>query len=472
MTNPEAGDLEDFASLFEDSLKNLVSGFEPGQEVKGIITDMNENVVFIDVGAKSEGVVDRQEFVDKTGELTVGVGDTITVHFVTMQDGEFRFSSRISGQAAERLLEDAYHSGIPVEGVVVEERKGGYSVMIGGRKAFCPYSQIEIFGAGPAEQYLHNSFTFLITQFGDRDLVVSRRRVLERERTQKREALVETLEPGMVVHGVVRNIRPFGVFVDLGGAEGLIPMGELAWERVEDASSIVQIGQEVDVVVTAIDWAQDRLSLSLRRAGTDPWSDVETRWTVGQRTLGRVLRIIPPGAIVSLEAGIDGLIHISKLGGGRRLASAGEVLEVGQELEIIIESIDPESRRISLSPVEYAEAEEGVSKLGPGDVTTGIVESIKDFGVFINLGGGKSGLLHVSRLGLENPAFKVREMQKQFPVNSTVQVEILDITDGGNRISLGLPGEDPEGEDEPVKDYKPKEDRSSFGSIADLFNGL
>jgi small subunit ribosomal protein S1 len=338
MTNPEAGDQEDFAALFEESLKHLVSGFEPGQEVQGTITDINENSIFIDVGAKSEGVVDRQEYVDKSGQLTVGIGDEINVRFLNMDNGEFRFSSRISGAAAERVLEDAYKSAIPVEGVVVEERKGGYSVMIGGRKAFCPYSQIDLFGAGPAEQYLHNSFSFLITQFSDRDLVVSRRRVLEQERTRKREALVETLEPGMIVHGVVRNIRPFGVFVDLDGAEGLIPMGELAWEHVDDAASVVTVGQEIDVMVTAIDWPRDRISLSLRRAGADPWTDIETRWSVGRRTVGRVVRIIPPGAIVSIESGVEGLVHISKLGGGRRLASANEVVKEGEEIEVVIAS--------------------------------------------------------------------------------------------------------------------------------------
>ena len=464
----------DFAALFEASMKKLVAGFDPGALVRGTVTDIGEDAVFIDVGAKSEGVIDRHELTDASGALTVQPGQEIEAYFVGSEAGELRFTTRISGAAAERLLREAYQGGIPVEGAVTEERKGGFTVMIGGQQAFCPYSQIDLPGGAPASEQLGQHLSFVITQFDPPNLVVSRRRLLERERAAERAKLEQTLKVGDIVSGVVRRVQPFGAFVDIGGVEGLVPVGELAWDRVESAESVIRAGEAVQVAVTGLDWAAGRISLSLRRAGADPWTEAEERYPVGSRHAARVTRLIPAGAICRLEAGVEGLIHISKLGGGRRIGHAQEVMAVGDEVEVVVESFDAKARRVSLAPADYADAEASVAELRPGDVTRGVVDSIKEFGLFVRLGGRRTGLVHISRLPLEDEANKVRAMNRQYPVGTVLDVEVVEVDAEANRISLRIPaaaGETGEtaAAEEDAAPRAPRPDPRAFGSLADFF---
>ena len=349
-----------FAELLEASERKPVR-LRQGQSVEAVIAKITSDWVFIDLGGKTEGIVERNEFLDKEGQLTVKEGDTVKVYFLSSRHGERVFTTRVSGDAARQYLEEAWRNAIPVEGIVEKEVKGGLEVRIAGTyRAFCPFSQAGIPRGETAAALMGQRIPFIIIEYGERGrrLVVSRRRILEEEERKRKEAIKETLREGMMVTGTVKSLRDFGAFVDIGGIEALLPVSEVGWGRVEDIRDRFTVGQTLEALVLGIDWARDRITLSVKGTLPDPWENVETRYPDGSRHRGTVARLADFGAFITLEPGVDGLIPISRLARGKKIRHPREVLVQGDPIEVVVESSDRAKRRLSLSPVLPEEEQE------------------------------------------------------------------------------------------------------------------
>jgi len=348
----EVVDEESFEELLEKSLPRRIM-LKQGQKVKVQVLKITDENIFLDLGGKSEGYLDPKELADEEGNLTVREGDSVEAYLLSADGSDLRFTTRIgAGDAARAHLEDAWRNGIPVEGVVEKEIKGGFQIKIaGGARGFCPYSQIGLQRVEDAGSYIGQRLSFRISEYGEkgRNVILSHRAILEEQRREWKKALRESLAEGDTVRGTITSIRNFGAFVDIGGVEGLIPISEIAWGRVEDIHDAVSVGQEVDVVIMKLDWERDRFSFSLKGAMPDPWENVAEKYPAGSRHTGRVARLTNYGAFITLSGGVDGLIHISRLGAGKRINHPREVIAVGQNLEVKIESVDKENKRISLA---------------------------------------------------------------------------------------------------------------------------
>jgi small subunit ribosomal protein S1 len=351
---------ESFAELFAASYKDQ-GRLKPGEQMQARVLKISGEWVFLDIGQKGEGVLDRKEVLDAEGNPTVAEGDTMKVWFVGGTRGELRFTTKVGGAggAGNAMLEDAWRSGIPVEGYVEKEVKGGFEVKIGGTvRAFCPYSLIALRRVEQAADFVGKHLTFRINDYaeGGRNIVLSRRALLEDEARQEKEKLKETLQVGMTVTGTVTTIRDFGAFVRVGAIDGLLPISELGWSRVKEVSEVLQVGQEISVVIKQLDWENNKFSFSLKDTLTDPWDAASEKFPVGSFQTGKVARLAQFGAFVTLGDGIDGLIHISRLGGGKKINHAREVLQEGQMVEVQIEGIDRDNRRISLALADIVKA--------------------------------------------------------------------------------------------------------------------
>jgi small subunit ribosomal protein S1 len=343
---------ESFADLFKDTgitRKQL----SPGQKIRAKVVGIAQDIVFLDIGEKSEGFVDRKELEDNEGNVTVKPGDTLEVYFLSTRHNEMLFTTRIGGGASSRAhIEEAYRSNIPLEGFIKKEVKGGFEITVAGNiRTFCPYSQMDLKRISDPEEFIGQHMLFKITQFSEdgRNIVLSRRLILEEEREKKREELKETLQEGMTVKGKITSIKDFGAFVDVDGIEGLIPISEVGWSRIEDICEVLAVDQEVEVVIMKLDWENERYSFSLKQALPDPWQNIAQRFPVGSSHSGTVVRLTKFGAFVNLASGIDGLIHISKLAGGRRINHPREVVAEGQTVAVKIEDMDTEQKRLSLA---------------------------------------------------------------------------------------------------------------------------
>ncbi len=352
---------ESFEQLFKAEETKKLRRIEPGQKITATIVGIGTETTFLDVGGKSEGVLNSSELIEKEGELTKQIGDTIDVYYLQTKGAEQLFTTTIGSGSSNAHLEEAFRSQIPVEGFVKTEIKGGFEITLGGNiRSFCPYSQMGLRRVeDAAKEYLETHMKFLITRFeeGGRNLVLSARAILEAERAELREKLQEILQEGQTVEGVISSIRDFGAFVDLGGIDGLIPISEIGWSRVEKVEEYFSVDQKVKVVVKNIDWEKDRISLSYKETLASPWDSAIEKFPEGSTHMGRVARIAQFGAFVTLAPGIDGLIHISKLGGGRKIHHPREVMEEGQDIDVKIENIDLDERRISLIPADYVSPE-------------------------------------------------------------------------------------------------------------------
>lgn len=348
---------DSFEALLNQEAEKKIRKLTPGQQISADIVGISGESVFLDVGAKSEGVLNSSEVTDEEGNLSVKVGDKIDVYYIRSRGAELMFTTRVGAGSTPDHLEEAYRSQIPVEGLVKEEIKGGFEITLGGKtRAFCPYSQMGLKRYdNPAEQYLGQTLTFLITKFEEngRNLVVSARAILEIEREKLRKELQNSLQEGQTVEGEITSIQPFGAFLDIGGIEGLIPVSEIGWSRVEKVEEYLSIGQKVSAIIKSLDWEKNRFSFSLKETLENPWQKAEQDLLPGASLTGKVVRLAPFGAFINLSEGIDGLVHISKLGNGRRIHHPREVLEVGQDYEVKVESVDSENQKISLAPADY-----------------------------------------------------------------------------------------------------------------------
>ena len=351
-TDDEMNEDASFAEMFEASLAGVGEPLIPGNKIETTILQIGSDWCFLDVGQKGEGVLSSAELLNSDGEVQYAVGDKISAYFLSRAGGELRFTTKIGGSGSgTEQLENAYQSGIPVDGTIEKEIKGGFEIKLAGNiRAFCPFSQTGLRPAEPTD-LIGQSLPFKISQFSERgrNIVVSHRAILDEEREQLRVGLRESLKEGMVVKGTVTNIRDFGAFVDIGGIEGLLPISEISYGRVEDINEILNVDQELEVAVKRIDWDNNKFSFSLRDTQANPWNKVGSIFKVGGQYPGKVSRLAQFGAFVTLEDGIDGLLHISKLGDGQRIRHPQDVVQVGQQLQVMIEKIDLDERRISLA---------------------------------------------------------------------------------------------------------------------------
>ena len=349
----------DFATLFENSV-NVNMSIRNGDKVKGTVIAIDKSNVFINLGGRQDGVMDVKDFQDGEGNLTVQVGDEVEAFVAGSDSDGIRLRRSIGARAQAQIdtaVAEAFQSKIPIEGKVTGERKGGYTVQISKLEGFCPISQIDARGVkGEAADYIGNSYNFIVTEYSEdgRNLVVSRRRVLEEEAASKRQKLLASLEEGTVLDGVVTNVMPYGAFVDLGGVEGMVHVSELSWDRNTKPEEVVKSGDRVTVKVLSVERGEgkqrDRIALSLKKAALGPWEKLaqEGTFQVGVKYAGKVTRLAEFGAFIQLAPGLEGLAHISQLGAQKRVNHPSEVLKVGQAVEVTILNIDFEARRISL----------------------------------------------------------------------------------------------------------------------------
>ena len=362
----EAADDGSFAELFAQSNEKGRSWLEPGQKLTGKVLKIGSEWIFMDTGQKGEGVIERKEFLDIDGNLTVAEGDNVSAYFLSSSHGEMRFTTRIGGGASgggSAQLEQAWQAGVPVEGVIEKEIKGGYEIKLGSARAFCPYSQIALRRVEHPEALIGTRMAFRISEYAEngRNIVVSRRAILEEEQRLLKEEAQAGISEGMTVTGTVISIQDYGAFLDIGGLEGLLPISELGWSRVKDVRDVLNVGQQLKVVVKSIDREKERISLSLKDTLADPWEQIADKFPEGSFHAGTVVRLDTFGAFVTIGEGVDGLLHISKLGGGKRINHPREVLKEGEQIEVKIESADSANRRISLAlagPARAAAEEE------------------------------------------------------------------------------------------------------------------
>lgn len=350
-----------FAELLNESFMDR-KRLKPGEKVKARVVNITREWVFIDLGAKSEGYLDRKEFCDDDGNITIKEGDKIEAYFLSSRNNEKLFTTKIGkGEAGRTHLEEAFRSGIPVEGFIEKEIKGGFDIKVGGNiRAFCPFSQMGTQRIDTPSEFVGQHLPFKIIEFGEkgRNIIVSNRIIEEEAQQKRREALKESLKEGMTIQGTVASVQPYGAFIDIGGVQGLLPVSEVRWGHVEDIREIISVGQTMELVIINLDWENNRITLSLKEALPDPWEDVENKYPEGTRHTGIIARITKFGAFVTLEPGIDGLIHVSKLGEGKRLNHPGELVGKGQTIEVQIEKVDKKNKRLSLTIALDSNADE------------------------------------------------------------------------------------------------------------------
>ncbi|MBQ7617423.1 MAG: 30S ribosomal protein S1 [Desulfovibrio sp.] len=459
---------EDFAALFEQHSSTQVR-LQPGQKVSGTVIDISGDNVFVDVGIKVDGIMDRKDILNPEGQETVKIGETIEAWVVRVSPHEVRISRSMSGSGVA-ALEDACNSAVPVEGTVEGSCKGGYTVKVLGKRAFCPGSQMEALGEG--EEIAGRTMQFLVTRVENqgRNIVVSRRAILDRERAENLDKLLEKLQVGDTTEARVSRLMPFGAFVELApGVEGLIHISELSWSRVASPEDVVRVGETVMVKVLAITKTEKgtRISLSRKKAEGDPWSNVGAQLEPGKIVQGTVRRLMPFGAFVEILPGIEGMVHISEMAWGRRVNRPEEVVQVGDQVSVKILEINPENRRISLSIRDVAGDPwaEAATKFAPGSVVTGTVESQSSFGIFVTLDAGITGLLPMQALKNARNQSEFLALGPGAPIKVVVQRLDMD----GRKISL-IPEGQKEAEPKESSEWKQhaaasSESGSGFGTL-------
>jgi small subunit ribosomal protein S1 len=445
-----------------------------GDKLAVPVVALNDDWVFVSLGGKEEGTIRREEFAPPGAEASEAekraplpaVGDTVEAYVLSACGGEVVLTTQLGGRDASLAsIEQAAAAGIPVEGTVARTVKGGFEVRVSSVRAFCPLSQIDLRWPKEPTLYLEQTFRFRILEFKEngRNIVLSRRSLLEEEREKQKEALRETLQPGAVVSGRVRSVQKFGAFVDLGGVDALIPISEMAWSRVEDPTEVVAEGQQVTAQVLQVDWDRERISLSLKALGKDPWEEVAGRFPAGSRVQGRVARLANFGAFVTLEPGVDGLVHISAMGAGRRINHPKEVVAVGDEVEVEVVSADAAKRKISLS-MEHRYRDSLGSLPRAGDTLDGAVEKVAEFGVFVKLPSGHTGLVPNVEMATERGA----DHKRMFQPGNAMEVAVLGVEEGGRRIRLSRKALIRREERAAAAAYAPPADGGGFGTLGDL----
>ena len=467
---------EDFAAMLEASFKTR--RLSQGQTVEGTIVSIGREVALVDVGGKSEAVLEVAELKDDEGDVAFDVGDRVQAVVVSTANG-ITLSRRLARAAAtDRQLEDAFHAGLPVEGAVQGVVKGGYEVRIGRSRGFCPFSQIDTARTEDPTTHVGRSYTFRITEYkeGGRNLVVSRRALLEEEQQARAEEVRRTLVPGAVVTGRVVSVRDFGAFVDLGGGiQGLLHVSEMGWSRVADTAQVVAPGEEISVQVLRVDEGSGRIALGLKQLTADPWTTVAERYAVGQVHQGRVTRVATFGAFVELEPGIEALAHVSTFPPTGRRDAWMQQVPVGTTAAFEILSIDLDQKRMGVAMVPEGSTRAAGALAAPGAVVpgarvTGKVERHERFGVFVFLGPGRTALMPMSETGVDRDA----DLAKAFPVGSDIEVIVLEAEPSGRKITVSRKAVFEAQEQAELREYEARQDAPApekLGSLADKLKG-
>lgn len=330
----------------------------PGQEIEAVVVAITDDCVFIDLNAKSEGIIDKAEFTDKEGQCSLKEGDKVKAFFTGERGGEMRFTTKLSADKSDTsMLEQAWQSGIPVEGRVEKEIKGGFEVKLGNARAFCPYSQMGFRQKEEAAAYIGRVLTFKIQEYKEkgRNILVSNRAVMEAEYRQQLADISKSITVGSVVKGRVESLQSFGAFVDIDGFKALLPISQVGRGRVEDISTVLQVGQEVQVEVISTDWERERVSVSLKSLMADPWDTASQKYPAGSKHTGTIARVTDYGLFVTLEPGLDGLVHISELQGENRSMNLRVKFKAGSTMEVAVKDVNLDQRRISLRPASSSQ---------------------------------------------------------------------------------------------------------------------
>jgi small subunit ribosomal protein S1 len=431
---------ESFAELFEESLKTV--DMEPGAIVTGVVIDIDNEWVTVHAGLKSEGVIPRAQFTDASGECSLSVGDEVQVALETVEDGfgETKLSREKAKRAeAWKDLEAAYEADEVVTGVINGKVKGGFTVDINSIRAFLPGSLVDV---RPVRETAHlegKDLEFKVIKLDQRrnNVVVSRRAVMEAANSEEREALLEALQEGMTIKGIVKNLTDYGAFVDLGGVDGLLHITDMAWKRIKHPSEIVEVGQEIDVKVLKFDRERNRVSLGLKQLGEDPWVEITQRYPEGSRVMARVTNLTDYGCFAELEEGVEGLVHVSEMDWTNKNVHPSKVVQLGDEVEVMVLDIDEERRRISLGIKQCQQNpwDAFAATYSKGDKISGSIKSITDFGIFIGLEGNIDGLVHLSDISWNEAG---EEAVRNYKKGDEIETVILSIDPERERISLGI----------------------------------
>ena len=431
---------ESFAELFEQSIAS--QRIRPGTILNGLIVEVGQDYVIVNVGLKSEAVIPSDQFKNEKGEIEVVVGETVEVALDSVEDGSGE--TRLSREKAKRArtwtrLETAFEKQEVVIGIITGRVKGGFTVEIDNVRAFLPGSLVDVRPVRDPSYLENKPLEFKVIKLDQKrnNVVVSRRAVVEQEYSAERSALLDNLQEGAAVKGVVKNLTDYGAFVDLGGIDGLLHITDMAWKRVKHPSEVVKVGEEIDVRILKFDRERQRVSLGLKQLGSDPWQNIARRYPANTRLFGKVTNIADYGCFVEIEEGVEGLVHVSEMDWTNKNVNPAKVVHVGQEVEVMVLDIDEERRRISLG-VKQCKAnpwKEFADNYNRGDKVSGQIKSITDFGIFIGLAGGIDGLVHLSDISWDMPGEEaVRSYQKAQQVDAMV----LSIDPERERISLGI----------------------------------
>lgn len=431
---------ESFADLFEQSLTEV--DMTPGAIVTGTVIDIDSDWVTVHAGLKSEGVIPRIQFLDEQGNFDLSVGDKVKVALETVEDGfgETRLSREKAKRAESWMeLEAAYEKNDIVTGVINGKVKGGFTVDLNNIRAFLPGSLVDV---RPVRDTLHlegQQLEFRLIKLDRKrnNVVVSRRAVLESVSTEERDALLEKLQEGMSVKGIVKNLTDYGAFVDLGGVDGLLHITDMSWKRIKHPSEIVNVGDEIDVKVLKYDRDRNRVSLGLKQLGEDPWVAIKNRYPENTQVKAVVTNLTDYGCFAELEEGVEGLVHVSEMDWTNKNIHPSKVVQLGDEINVMILDIDEERRRISLGIKQcYQNPWDGFAeKFKKGDKISGSIKSITDFGIFIGLDGNIDGLVHLSDISWDEPG---EEAVRQYKKGDEIETVILSIDPERERISLGI----------------------------------
>ena len=431
---------ESFAELFEQSIAS--QRIRPGTILNGLIVEVGQDYVIVNVGLKSEAVIPADQFKNEKGEIEVAVGETVEVALDSVEDGSGE--TRLSREKAKRArtwtrLETAFEKQEIVIGIITGRVKGGFTVELDNVRAFLPGSLVDVRPVRDPSYLENKPLEFKVIKLDQKrnNVVVSRRAVVEQEYSAERSALLDNLQEGAAVKGVVKNLTDYGAFVDLGGIDGLLHITDMAWKRVKHPSEVVKVGEEIDVRILKFDRERQRVSLGLKQLGADPWQTIARRYPANTRLFGKVTNIADYGCFVEIEEGVEGLVHVSEMDWTNKNVNPAKVVHVGQEVEVMVLDIDEERRRISLGVKQCKTNpwKEFAENYNRGDKVSGQIKSITDFGIFIGLAGGIDGLVHLSDISWDMPGEEaVRSYQKAQQVDAMV----LSIDPERERISLGI----------------------------------
>jgi len=459
---------ESFADLLESYSDGMKDDLQVGDKISGQIIAIEKDTIFIDTGTKIDGAAEKQELLDDNQEFPYDVGDTLELYVVSMSEDEIRLSRALSGIGGYHMLKDAFDGAVPVEGKVTAQCKGGFHVEILKRRAFCPISQMDVKFVEDLEPYIGNTYSFLITRLEEKakNIVVSRRILLAEALEKERQAFYEKLVPGDVYEGTVTKLMPYGAFVELSpGVEGMVHISEVRWSRVENLEEVLKVSEPVTVRVLGVKDGNKpglkKIELSIKQVQGDPWQTVGDKYNPGDMVQGTVVRCMKFGAFVELEAGIEGLVHISEMSYTRRIHNPEDVVRIGETVTVLVKEIDPDRRRIALSikDVEGDPWAQVLDDFRVGQKLSGTLEKKESFGCFVNLKPGITGLLPKSKIsaaGIDTAIDKLKDGQ-----HLTVIIE--NINPAERKISLA-PGD---GEAETNWQQFSKDDSSSLGDLGE-----